>query len=84
MLEDVLEIAQLLACENLEEIENFLREQGYVTNEFAAAPNPNLVGMSDGIKRYLSMDDIADYLLVRDDLGLTEAKINHFLADLSR
>ena len=36
VLEDVLEVAQLLACENLEEIENFLREQGYVKNDFAA------------------------------------------------
>ena len=37
ILEDVLEVAQLLACENLEEIENFLREQGYVANDFSLA-----------------------------------------------
>ena len=36
VLEDVLEVAQLLACENLEEIENFLRDQGYVNNQFSS------------------------------------------------
>ncbi len=66
MLEDVLEVAQLLACENLEEIENFLREQGYVSNDFATIPQ-----MTDGLKRHLNLDDISQFLMTRADLGLT-------------
>ena len=78
VLEDVLEMAQLLACENLEEIENFLREQGYVTNDFTTVTQAY-----EGEKRHLQMEEIADILLIRDDLRLTEEKINRFLADLS-
>ena len=77
ILEDVLEVAQLLACENLEEIENFLREQGYVANDFQA------VSTASETKRYLHLDEIAEYLLCREDLQLSKAKINQFLADLN-
>lgn len=75
-------MSQLLACENLEEIENFLREQGYVTNDFVVV-NPEVTQSHESVKRHLQMDEIADILLVREDLGLTEDKISRFLADLS-
>ena len=81
ILEDVLEVAQLLACENLEEIENFLREQGYVANDFT--PAIQSVTVSDPTKRHLQLDEIADFLLAREDLDLTKDKINRFLADLN-
>ena len=56
-----------MACENLEEIENFLREQGYVSNDFSKVVNTH-----DSIKRHLMMDEIAEFLLVRDDLKLND------------
>jgi len=78
VLEDVLEVAQLLACENLEEIENFLREQGYVSNDFSTVAQTN-----DATRRHLQMDEIADFLLAREDLNLNREQLSHFLADLS-
>ena len=34
-------------------------------------------------KRHLQLDEIADFLLAREDLELTRDKINRFLADLN-
>jgi len=62
----------------LEEIESFLREQGYVANDFSAT-----VSTVNDTKRYLHLDEIAEYLQCREDLQLSKDKINQFLADLN-
>lgn len=77
-------MAQLLSCENLEEIENFLREQGYVANDFSTTNSIASGGNAAASeKRHLQLDEIAELLLVREDLELTKDKINRFLADLN-
>lgn len=54
-----------------------MREQGYVSNDFAT------VGTGSDIKRHLHLDEIAELLQCREDLELTEEKVNKFIADLN-
>ena len=67
----MLEVAQLLACENLEEIENFLREQGYISSDFSGGAAMVGDGDAAGVNRHLTLEEIRDFLLARDDLELT-------------
>ena len=64
VIESLEEIGQLLACENLDEIESFLREQGY------GAYVGQRVSSREGSTR-METGEIAELLMTRVDLEMT-------------
>ena len=76
IIEDLVEVAQLLACENLDEIDNHLREQGYSNfkdpDRFKGLPP----------EKKMQTSEIAELILCRVDLALTNQQVYEFLTEL--